>query len=287
MLSSVGQSTWGCTSYHVRSLNDASPYCPQVHTYVTIVALPWGQLGAKGIAICFPVESGVLAQQLPKPRSESGTVVVRMPAPRQGAAADVDGDGLAERPPPMPRQFTVSHARLVRAAAWLQQYNPLFWDVVVTPWQPAEVAAALAETDTTGAALAAGQEEIDIDHAVALPADPALQPGALQDALGVARGALQTRLPAEERLFFDLQRAVGRPASVDAQRALEAMAFPHHYPTGVNHFGTARGVKLGPTMYFRARVDNVDRRFQVRMHVSLMRNCSCAVTWFLLRLLQC
>ena len=60
-------------------------------------------------------------------------------------------------------------------------------------------------------------------------------------------------------MFFDLQRAVGRPASIDAQRDLEALAFPHHFPTGVNHFGTARDVKLGTTMYFRTRVDNVDR----------------------------
>ena len=131
-----------------------------------------------------------------------------------------------KRPPPMPRQFTVSHARLERAAAWLQQHNPLFQDVVVTPWRPAEVAAAQAKTNATGAALAAGHEEPAIDHAVALPADPAMQPGALQDALGVARGPQQNRLPAEERLFFDLQRAVGRPASIDAQRGLEALAFP-------------------------------------------------------------
>ena len=54
----------------------------QAHTFVQILVLPYGQLGVKGIAISFPVETGELVQQLPRPPSASGVVIVRA-VPRQ------------------------------------------------------------------------------------------------------------------------------------------------------------------------------------------------------------
>ena len=54
----------------------------QAHTFVQILVLPYGQLAVKGIAISFPVETGELVQQLPRPPSASGVVIVRA-VPRQ------------------------------------------------------------------------------------------------------------------------------------------------------------------------------------------------------------
>lgn len=48
-----------------------------------------------------------------------------------------------------------------------------------------------------------------------------------------------------------------------ATSPVQALAFPALYPTGVNHFGTDRPVKVMPAMYFRIRLDSEDPRFQV------------------------
>ena len=44
---------------------------------------------------------------------------------------------------------------------------------------------------------------------------------------------------------------------------MQPLAFPALYPTGVNHFGTDRPVKMRPTTYIRIRLDSEDPRFQV------------------------
>ena len=146
---------------------------------------------------------------------------------------------------------------------WLIQHNPLYQHVALTEWQPDEVEAADAEA--RAAEQATGEEQTHIEHAVALPADPALQPGELHLQLGLRQrgGGPVRRRHEEEVLYFQMHRVTGQPVSIHTEKALEALAFPTLYPLGRNHYGFNREILLRPTMYFRSRISNQDPRFQV------------------------
>ncbi len=296
----------------------------RVHTFVTINVLPYGQLAAKGIAISFPVEVGELVSSLPRPRGDSGTIVVQVarntarqpPADAdQGGAeqGEEGGEATQPQPPPVPREFTVRHNAVVRALRWLMAHNILYSDVRLQEWQPAdqhaagvEVAAAAAAEEAAAAAAiergGAGDEgQQPPAFTVVMEEDPAIQLNALDDAVNQGGAAAHA---AADRLYFRLERNDNQPVSMHTQRALEvgtrrhyasshavpchgidvlhhcgslcmslmhlgythtlqALAFPGLYPNGRNHWGRQRDERVTLTMYFRQRIMNVDKRFQV------------------------
>ena len=193
----------------------------QVQVYVTVVSLPLGQVGAKGIAICFRVDEGVLAEELPRPPSQSGTLVVHLPARPASAAAAEAAEAAGPVPPvPLPREFTVNYGQLTAALDWLHLNNPLFQGIGRR--QPsAEELAAAAELEAA-AGLVPVAEELQVDHAgVAMPSDPAMQVGTLEAELSAGGDAAGGRRRQEGPLHFILRRSTGRPLSILTERALE------------------------------------------------------------------
>jgi hypothetical protein len=192
----------------------------QVQVYVTIVSLPLGQLGAKGIAICFRVDEGVLAEELPRPPSQSGTLVVRLPARPTSAEAEEAGVEAAGPVPPLPREFTVNYGRIFEALDWLHLHNPLFRGIQRR--QPSAEELAAAAEHEAAAELVPVAEELQVDHAgAAMPSDPALQVGALQAELSAGNTTARGLRRQEGTLHFTLQRSTGRPLSILTERALE------------------------------------------------------------------
>lgn len=75
----------------------------QGHVYIFILHLPYCQLGARGTAIAFSVDTGELVQQLPRLRGDAGVVMVRVPGARRpdpgrrpGGGGDAGAEGEGE-----------------------------------------------------------------------------------------------------------------------------------------------------------------------------------------------
>lgn len=188
--------------------------------HVTIVHLPLGQLGASGIAIAFPVATAELVDRLPRPRTESGVLIVRVPG-RAAAACDGEGRGADEQPlQPVPRQFAVRLPLLMAALRWLQANNPLYAQVTLRPLDPGEEEAINAEA--ADAAAADTEQAAVMAHGVVLPDDPAAPVDALQQQLNMRPA--RDRRPQQETLYFDLRRSTGQPASILTSLVLEVRA---------------------------------------------------------------
>eukprot|EP00983_Pelagomonas_calceolata_P049450 1141524-Pelagomonas_calceolata.AAC.1 len=64
-------------------------------------------------------------------------------------------------------------------------------------------------------------------------------------------------------LYFDLQHIANAPLHMHRDRGIEPRAFVVCFPTGQNHWNTARAVSIERlSMYFRQRIMNEDERFQ-------------------------
>ncbi len=74
------------------------------------------------------------------------------------------------------------YARVIAALHWLQQNNPLYGQVQVVHWAPAEVQAAAEQ-------LEQAQDDVDLVHGVQLPNDPTVAPEAVRAELGLRGNA--------------------------------------------------------------------------------------------------
>ena len=160
------------------------------------------------------------------------------------------------------RSFEVCYPRLIAALEWLIANNPLYRGVTIQlpnaaaqqppadivaggdvpalqPAWPLTDAGKLPAADTPGEPEAAEQVELAAD-APAQPVDlnqlhgnvmaeddPAMPMDAMRNLLQGNNGPRR-----DQQLPYVLQPCDGRPASMYLEQAMEALAFPRHYPNG-------------------------------------------------------
>lgn len=102
----------------------------------------------------------------------------------------------------------------------------LYHDIDIQPWtdrQQREAAAAVRAAHR--AQDEDGASTVHVDDTLALPGDPAVPSDALDRAVGPDAPQLRRQhVNRQQRLYFDLHRASGRPLSIDVERALEVCA---------------------------------------------------------------
>lgn len=192
-----------------------------------------------------------------------------LPASPQPAAAAPSPSAAAANPAQarIPRRFRVRVHCVLAALEWLRSNNLFYADCAVNQQAAAELRAEEGRQEAMDhdASPDAGGPSVDVSlgdlqHGVALEADPNVRLGAGAEAMGVDTGN-HNQQQQNRRMFFNMQRSDGQPVSFFTHDGVEAMCFPQHYPTGKNHWNTARPQKCTLSMWFRGHVLNEDFRF--------------------------
>ncbi|XP_068069853.1 uncharacterized protein [Danio rerio] len=214
--------------------------------FAKIVALPKGQQRAvHGAVVCVPSEVENTVNSLPRPRSESQLLQVKL-------KRHVSFKGYQHF-------HTVNMHSVLAALSKLKEVHSEYKDISI---QEPEVSEDQFDEDIDAAEdnQEVGTAEHEEQH-VSVEEKDELRPGLTLDTCMQPPDIAHDILSYGEGIFSIAPAQGKKPVGFFKIPKLEAMAFPVQFPTGENTIDEARQTAVSPSMYFNVRLFCVDARF--------------------------
>ncbi len=218
--------------------------------FAKIVALPKGQQKAvHGAIVCVPSEVEQTVNSLPRPRSASQLLQVKL-------KRHIKFKGYQHF-------HTVNMHNVLAALSKLKAVHSEYRDISIR-----ESAIFESHLDEEGDDTE-NQQEVDVaeqpgqvEQQVSVEEHDELRPGLTLDTCMQPPDIGQEILSYGEGIFSIAPAQGKKPVGFFKIPKLEAMAFPVQFPTGQNTIDEARQISLSPSMYFKARLFSVDTRLR-------------------------
>nr|XP_021330385.1 uncharacterized protein LOC101882679 [Danio rerio] len=214
--------------------------------FAKIVALPKGQQRAvHGAVVCVPSEVENTVNSLPRPRSESQLLQVKL-------KRHVSFKGYQHF-------HTVNMHSVLAALSKLKEMHSEYKDISITEPEVSE--------DQFDEDIDAAEDNQEVGHSeqeeqhVSVEEKDELRPGLTLDTCMQPPDIAQDILSYGEGIFSIAPAQGKKPVGFFKIPKLEAMAFPVQFPTGENTIDEARQTAISPSMYFNVRLFCVDARF--------------------------
>jgi len=108
----------------------------------------------------------------------------------------------------------------------------------------------------------------ELQHTTLIDADPHMPREVVQAAINCEDNANVERHGGASTLYFDSQHNANAPLHMHRERGIEPRAFVQCFLAGRNHWNYPRAASIDRlSMYFRQRIQNVDKRFQNTLYM--------------------
>ena len=210
----------------------------QVHAYLKLVILPYGQSAMNGQCINFPFD---ISEMLQKPSSPDNFIIIKTSSPNTTA---------------IPKEYIANMNKVKDAMLWLNVNNPLYANVKLTDsiHDPSQISIINMACDMKDSSTAPEPETAGLGETSVIADYPCMP--SINLAHFIASKENTTNIPS-----YPLKVNSDKPLNLFSENNIEQLAFPIIFPNGKNGLFMPRRYSLTHLAYFQNRLMCADNRF--------------------------